>query len=222
MFGPMGPGGPPPEMRGANRPKQPKPKTFKGWIDYILKNTKDLFKRLLYIYKLVWDARPWILLVMAIMAIFNGISPVIQAYIGKLFIDELARAAIGEGLSFWNLGGLLVLQIGYRFFVQFVNGLSNMVDRLSNEVVVNSIRLKIMRKAKTLDLANFDLPEFYSKLENANQEVGRRPLQILSSSFSIVSTVISLVSFIAVLGSVLPWAPILIILLSIPSAIVRL
>lgn len=221
MFGPMGPGGPPPEMGRGNHPKQPRPTTFKGWVDFILSNTSSLFKRLLYIYKLVWDARPWILLVMAFMAIFNGVSPVIQAYIGKLFIDELALAAMGEGLDFWNLGGLLVLQISYRFFVQLVNGISNMVDRLSNEVVVNSIRLKIMRKAKTLDLANFDLPEFYSKLENANQEVGRRPLQILSSSFSIVSTVISLVSFIVVLGAVQPWAPVLIILVSIPSAIVR-
>lgn len=222
MYGPMGPGGfGGPPSGGARMPKQEKPKTLKGWFSFILKNTSSLFKRLLYIYKLVWDARPWILLVMAFMAVFNGVSPVLQAYIGKLFIDELARAAMGEGLSFWNLGGLLVLQISYRFFVQFVNGLSNMIDRLSNEIVVNSIRLKIMRKAKTLDLANFDLPEFYSKLENANQEVGRRPLQIMSSSFSIVSTIISLVTFIVVLGSILPWAPVVIILLSIPSAIVR-
>lgn len=222
MFGPMGPGGPPPAAMNAGGPKQQRPKTFNGWVKFISKNLKDLCKRLLYIYKLVWDARPWILIVMAFMAIFNGVSPIIQAYIGKLFIDELAAAATGgSGLIFRNLGGLLVLQISYRFFVQLINGLSNMVDRLSNEVVVNSIRLKIMRKAKTLDLANFDLPEFYSKLENANQEVGKRPLQILSSLFSIVSLMISLIGFIVVLGSVLPWAPFVVIILSIPSAIVR-
>lgn len=224
MFGPMGgpggPGGPMPPEGGMSH--APKPKSFREWLPFAVSNLKALFKRLFYIYTLVWDARPWILLVMAFMAIFNGFSPIISAYIAKLLLDKLVLAATGDlGSDFWQLGGLLVFQLAFQFFLQFVIGLSNMVDRLSNEIVVNSIRLKIMRKAKTLDLADFDLPEFYSKLENANQEVGRRPLQILSSSFSIVSSVISLVSFIAVLGAVILWAPILIIAVSVPSAIVR-
>ena len=156
------------------------------------------------------------------MTVFNGVSPVIGAYISKLLLDALAKAASGQlGDNFWALGGLLIFQIAYQFFVSLVNSLNNMVNRLSNEIIVYSIKLKIMNKAKTIDLADFDLPDFYSKLENANREAGNRPLSIMSASFSVISTIISLFGFIAILGSLMWYAPLLIILVSLPSAIVR-
>ncbi|MBO4392651.1 MAG: ABC transporter ATP-binding protein [Clostridia bacterium] len=217
MFGPMFPHG-----RDENAQlKEPKPEHLKDWPSYILRNAKKLFRRLFYIYGLVWDARPWIFITMIFMTVFNGVSPVISAYISKLLLDALAKAATGElGENFWALGGLLIFQIAYQFFVSLVNSLNSMVNRLSNEIIVYSIKLKIMNKAKTIDLADFDLPEFYSKLENANREAGNRPLSIMSASFSIVSTLISLVGFIAILGSLMWYAPLLIILVSLPSAIV--
>lgn len=38
--------------------------------------------------------------------------------------------------------------------------------------MVNHIKLKIMNKTKDVDLASFDMPGFYEKLENANREAG--------------------------------------------------
>jgi ABC-type multidrug transport system fused ATPase/permease subunit len=211
----------PPGRSEHDKLKEPKPAHLKDWPSYLWRNTKKLFRRLLYIYRLVWDARPWIFITMIFMTVFNGVSPVISAYIAKLLLDALAKAATGQlGEDFWALGGLLILQIAYQFFVSLVNSVNNMVNRLSNEIIVYSIKLKIMNKAKTIDLANFDLPEFYSKLENANREAGNRPLSIMTASFSVISTVISLVGFIAILGSLMWYAPILIILVSLPSAIV--
>ncbi|MDF2685920.1 MAG: HlyB/MsbA family transporter [Clostridia bacterium] len=199
-----------------------KPKNFGEWIKFIFKNFKDTMHRLIYIYKLVWEARPWILLLLSFMAVFNGISPIAGAYIHKLLLDKLTMAAFGElEGTFWQLGGLLVLQLAYQFFIHLINSINNIVNRISNEVLVNSIRLKIMNKARTIDLACFDLPEFFSKLENANREVGGRPLQILQSSFSVISSVISMVSFIILLSSIITWAPIVIILTALPSALIH-
>ena len=198
----------------------PWPKGFKNLIPYAVKSTKQMFIRLVYIYRLVWEAKPYILLIMAFMAVFNGIQPLISAFIAKLFLDKLTLAVTGQLVSFWSLGWLLILQLGFQLFIQLINSFNNMVTRLAAELLTNSIKLKIMNKAKTVDLAYFDLPEFYSKLENANQEVGRRPIQVLQSSFSIISSFISLISFIVVLGTVIWWAPPLIILMSVPMAIV--
>ena len=78
-----------------------------------------------------------------------------------------------------------------------------------------------MEKARKIDLASFDDPEFYSRLENANNAAGHRPIQILESTFSIMSTVISMVSFIVILWGISPYAPIIIIALSIPSAVIN-
>ncbi|MGN0989010.1 MAG: ABC transporter ATP-binding protein [Eubacteriales bacterium] len=214
MHEPMGPAG------GNAAQKKPLPKHLREWPRFIMNGAKDLFRRLFYIYTLVWEASPFILVVMAFMAVFNGVSPLISAYIAKMFLDALAKAASGQLTDFWQLGGLLLLQIGYRFFVRIIGSINNTIDRLSSEIVVYSIRLRIMNKAKTIDLAKFDQPQFYSDLENANREVGGRPLQILSQSFSVVSTLISLVGFIAVLASIMPWAPVILIVISVPSAII--
>ena len=173
MFGHMM--GPPGESE-RDKLREPKPKRLREWPSYLLRNTRKLFRRLFYIYGLVWDARPWIFITMIFMTVFNGVSPVIGAYISKLLLDALAKAASGQlGDNFWALGGLLIFQIAYQFFVSLVNSLNNMVNRLSNEIIVYSIKLKIMNKAKTIDLADFDLPDFYSKLENANRERGLLP-----------------------------------------------
>ena len=199
-----------------------KPNNLWEWTKYIIKNVKDTIRRLFYIYSLVWEARPWILFLLSFMAIFNGLSPIAGAYINKLLLDKLTLAAFGqlEG-TFWQLGGLLVLQLLYQFFIHLINSVNNIVNRISNEVLVYSIRLKIMNKARTIDLACFDLPEFYSKLENANREVGGRPLQILQQSFSVISSLISMTGFIILLNSIISWAPIAIILTALPSAVIH-
>ena len=219
MFGPMG--GPPVFMRDSeNKNNSNRPKKVREFIPYVVKSLKETLKRLLYIYKLVWEARPWILLLMAFMAVFNGIQPLISAYIAKLLLDNLAMAATGTLKNFWDLGGLLILQIGYQLFIHVIMSVSNMVTRMSSELLVNSIKLKIMNKAKTIDLTYFDMPDFYSKLENANREVGSRPIQVLQSSFSIISILISFLGFIAILGSILPFAPLIIVIMSLPMAVV--
>lgn len=216
MFGP--PGGPPPIH--SNVPHPQRPKGIKNIIPFWIDCLKNMIKRLVYIYKLVWDARPALMFILAFMAVFNGVQSIIGAYISKMLLDGLQLAVQGQLESFQTLGLLLLLQILFQLAVTIINSVSNIVTRLSNELLTNSIKLKIMNKAKTIDMAKFDLPEFYSQLENANREAGNRPIQVLQASFSIVSTLISLVGFIAVLGSRLWYAPILIIATTLPSAII--
>ena len=74
--------------------------------------------------------------------------------------------------------------------------------------------------SKQLDLASFDRPEFYEKMENANREAGHRPLHILSETLGVVSSVIELISFLIVLLSVpgLSWITFVVMAVSVPSA----
>ena len=212
----------PPPLPYKREPSAPKPKNFGEWIKFIFSSFKSTIFRLVYIYKLVWEAKPGILLALSLTSIFSGVLPVVGSWITKLVIDALTEAsngALSGGFQF--IIGLLIFQMAYWVIQQVTNVINDLVLRVSNELLVYSIRLKMMNKAKTLDLASFDMPEFYSKMENANQEVSSRPVQVLWSSFSIVSTLISFISYIVILGSVLPWAPIVIILMSIPSTLVH-
>ncbi len=199
----------------------PKPTSIKEVPLYVIKLIKTFFVRLFYIYKLVWEARPSLLFVMTFMSIFNGVSPVFGAYIGAEVLNALALAFTGKLESFDVIIRLLVVNFIYLFLVNIINRVYMMVTRISGEIVSNHIKMKIVNKAKDVDLASFDSPEFYAKLENANREAGSRPVNILSSTFSMISSFISLVSFVVILFAISPWAPFIIVIMSIPITIVN-
>ncbi|MBR2473522.1 MAG: ABC transporter ATP-binding protein [Clostridia bacterium] len=230
----MGPGFFGPPHNELNNP--PKPKNIKELPAYLKKLMSDFFSRLFYIFRLVWETGPWILFVMIFMSVFNGVIPVIGASITANILNSLVgafntltpEATLSEQLSsmleneacraivFW-----LVIQFAFTFIKSIVSNINTILSRIYGELVVNHIKLKIMNKAKQVDLASFDTTEFYEKLENANREAGMRPVQILNSTFKIFSTLITVVSFVIVLAAVSPFAPTLIVVLAIPSAIIN-
>ena len=220
---------PPPMGGNGNREmrekmKVPKPKSLKEVPDYIKKVVGGTASRLFYIFKLVWEARPSLLLVMMFMTIYNGIMPLVGTLITAHLLSEVVR-------SFYepvNLMAPLCLQFGYTLLNQIVNTLSNVITNISGEIVTNHIKVKIMRKARDVDLASFDMPDFYARLENASREAGARPVNILNSAFNLISTLISFVSYVALLSTLLArldWKADLLFVgfvgVSIVSAVVR-
>lgn len=184
------------------------------------------FHRFGYILKLVWDTGHWILFVMSFIALFNGVTPVIGAKISQIIINELQKVISGETVAADFLSSGIVLPLiflfVYRILRRVVGTVSGMVNRVAGEKVVKEVKLRIMRKSKELDLAAFDRPEFYEKLENANREAGNRPIQILSQLFGIISTAIELVSYIVIMITApgLWWSVFVIIAVSVPSAVI--
>ncbi len=208
----------------------PKPKNLKEVPIYIKKVACGFFSRLFYIISLVWEATPFMLFAMIALCVFNGVLPVLGAYISKDLLNAIADmigadklGSISENI-FTVLSPVLILLIAYflySFLNKIVGRVNTMVTGLAGEKVVNHIKLKIINKSKEVDLASFDRPEFYEKLENANREATMRPIHILSATFNVLSAAISSVSFIVVLSTLSPLAPMLIICAAVPSAIVN-
>ena len=186
------------------------------------------FSRLFYIVGLVWEAAPPVLVVMALLCLLDGVLPVIGAYISKDLLNEIARliGSTSKGSVSENIFTvmrpalfLFITYFTYLFLKKILARINSMVTNIAGERVSNHIKLKIINKAKTVDMRSFDRPEFYEKLENANREAGMRPLHILNATFSVISTAISAISFIAVLATLSPWAPVIVIAAAIPSAV---
>ena len=221
-------GGPPPEYRDPrkmmNNNMPPLPKTLRDIPRYLKELFGGFFSRLFYIFRLVWDAKPWILFAMLFMSVFNGIRPVIDAKIASLLLTALGDAGVAlvnkTEYSFSHIMYYLLFQFGFIFLANILSQAYNMVLRIAGELVTNHIKMKMLYKARTIDLASYDQPEFYEKMENANREAGTRPIQIMRSTFSIISNLITMVSFVAALLAISKTAPLLIIALSLPSAII--
>ncbi len=164
---------------------------------------------------------------MMFIALFQGVSPVISSILSTEILNQLQLTIQGEAAKtdFFSstIFYLIIFLFVYKLISSVINILNSAVNRIAGEKVVRQVKLKIMYKAKELDLASFDDPKFYEKLENANREAGMRPISILSQTFSIISKIIELISFIVILATVpeLWWAVPLIIAVSVPSAIIN-
>ncbi len=217
----------PPPLR-PEQPKIPKPKHIKEVPGYLGTVFGGFFKRFFYIIKLVWKTGKWIPFLLFFVALFKGITPVIGAKISQEILNKL-QDVIAAGFlpesSFWSSGilYLLIALFVYRLLILIVNNVSQSLNRIAGELVVKEVKKQIMDKSKEVDLASFDNPYFYEKMENANREAGHRPLQILTETFGIFSSVIEFISFLVVLLSApgLGWITFVILLVSIPSAVVN-
>ena len=222
------PPGPPPGARFQYAKVAP-PKNLADLPRFLKELLGGFFVRMGYIFKLVWKTGPWILFAMLFFAIFQGVMPVISARISQSVLNTMQESALkGDfvGNAFVDFIGhvvffLLIFMFIFNIINSVVNTLKNTVTRIAGELVVRTVKLEIMNKAKELDLCAFDLPAFYEKLENANREAGMRPIQILSSTFSVVSTIITFISFVVILATKLWWAALVMVVVSVPSAIIN-
>ncbi len=222
----MPPPGPPPGARQFQYSYVTPPESLGDLPRYLKELLSGFFSRMGYIFKIVWRTGPWILFAMLFIAAFQGVMPVVGSLISQRVLNAMQEgggnfegdfaAFLGSAVFF-----LLVFMFAYNILNSVVGTLKNTVTRIAGELVVRTVKLEIMEKAKELDICAFDLPAFYEKLENANREAGMRPIQILSSTFSMFSTVITLISFVSILATKLWWAALVVVAVSVPSAIIN-
>ncbi len=222
-------------MREPKYKKVDPPKNLRDLPRYLSEVIGGFFSRLTYIFRLVWKTGPFILLTLIFIAAFEGIMPLVGSLISKEILNELGKIISGREAAellgnayaptfFGSAAMLLVIfYFVHNILIKVVSSISSAVIRISGEKVTKVVRVDIMRKASEVDVASFDLPEFYEKLENANREAGMRPVSVLSSTLTIFSRVISLISYITVLALVpgLWWMAPVMLLVSVPSAIIN-
>ena len=207
----------------------PKPPKSIGDVPrYLSELLGGFFKRFFYILKLVWNTGRWIPILLSFVALFKGVTPVIGSMISRNILNSLQEVIAQGGLpesAFWTseVVYFLLALFAYRLLIRVVNNVSSALNRIAGEKVVMEVKRQIMEKSKQVDLASYDNPAFYEKMENANREAGHRPLHILTETLGIISSVIELVSFLAVLLSApgLSWITFVVILISVPSAVVN-
>lgn len=198
-----------------------KPKTLREVPGYLWTLIYGFFDNLFYIIGLVWKTKKSILFVLTILCAVEGVLPIVGAYLQADILNKLGMAIMGQFTDFAPFFLPLALLFAYQFVRRISGNVSTMTTRLAGELVANHIRMEILEKAKTLDLASFDRPSFYEKLENANREAGHRPISILNASFNVISATISAAGFIAVIAMLHPVAPLLIFAMALPGAIIN-
>jgi ATP-binding cassette, subfamily B, bacterial len=208
----------PPSDHAAARPPRPEP------VIPFRARWRQLAADLTATVRLVWSASPGWLSLILFLSLLLALVPAATLWVGKLLLDEVARAVTGgfqnSDLAYRRLATLLALQVGIAVVSSLLQTIYGASRELLGDTLQNRISLRILDKAAALDVESFENAETYDALRNAYNEVGSRPLGVMFQLIGIAQAVITLAS-IGSLMARLGWQVLpLVLAASIPGVIV--
>ncbi len=177
------------------------------------------FTSLPRVLKLVWEISPIFTLALAALYLVQGFVPALTAFVAKLLIDGVLRAFRLHGMhgALTLVVWLVVAQFAVQALSSLLTTLSNIVQQLLQEKTAYRVQLLVMEKANTLDLTFFEDAQFYDSLQRAQEEAASRPIGMISQTFGLARTLVTLLSAVAILVPLAWWLAILAILAPIPA-----
>src|SRR6266436_6316328 len=167
------------------------------------------------VMRLVWSTSAILTTLLGFLSLLQGFTPAVSVTITALVIDSVVLAIrIHSTAPIWLPVGL---QLGITLLSSLLSTLSNIVQQLLQEQVSNRVQLEILKKANTLDLAFFENPEFYDKMRQAANQSTYQPVSMISQTFGLGQTVVTLVSLIFLLVHLAWWLAIVAIIVPIPA-----
>jgi len=165
---------------------------------------------------LVWRSSPLQTVALGVLTLVGGLVPLGVAYTGKRIVDAVV-AHDRQATIRWvlvELGLVVVLAVVQRGLglVRSVLGLRLGVD----------INVTILEKALGLDLSYFEDSEFYDKLTRARREASSRPIALVTESFGLVQSIITLAGYGALLLRFSPWAVLALCLATVPATVAEM
>jgi ATP-binding cassette subfamily B protein len=169
--------------------------------------------------RLVWQTNRGATVGLGLLTLGGALLPASQAWVGKLIVDGVVAAIRGgaDPERIKTVFVYLLIELGLFLLSTALNHARRLIQQLIQLQLANRIRADIIRKALTLDLAFFEHPDFYDRLQNARREGGYKPVDLINDTFQIVQNTITLISFAVLLLRFSPWLVVILLLTSIPA-----
>jgi ATP-binding cassette, subfamily B, bacterial len=171
------------------------------------------------VLRLVWGISPTFTAILGTLYILQGFLPAATAFIAGTLVDAVVRAIQFRGANgtstvvIW----LVSAQFGIQGLSSLMNTFSNIVQQLLQERVSQQVQLMVMEKANTLDLAFFEDATFYDALQRAQNEAATRPTGMISQTFGLGQTIVTLLSMIFVLTQLAWWMALVALIAPLPA-----
>lgn len=157
----------------------------------------------LFLFKLVWKASPFLLLMLLLITVLMGLMPIVSIGISSLLLNTLANLWLTSqhvpGIPF-NVVVLTLLIGGVFLLSQITSQAQNIVCTLYQTKLANIIQHRLAEKASSLDLSFFEDPDLQNKMNNASNQASYRPMEIITQSTMAVSALITFVSVSVVIA----------------------
>lgn len=184
-----------------------------------MKQKLNLFSQSL---KLVWASAPGWAVANIILSFIRSFLPLLLVLLLKMLIDTITYA-VGSGPEINNEKILwLIVAVAVVYFIDEVS------SDLSTWVRKNqSLRLELYmygllhKKAVSLDLINFERPEYFDILSRASREAPWRPNSILNNLISLLKGLVSLLLMTGLIFTLHWSAAVILLAVNIPGIWLR-
>jgi len=168
------------------------------------------------VLKIVWQSGPLVVTMGLLLRLFASVLPIALLWIGKLIIDGIVHAKLSHqlvGPGFW---WLVAAEFGFAVCGSFLGRGIDYFDALLADKYTRHISIEVMKHAAALDLATYEDPVFYDRLERARVQATDR-LGMIQSIGRLVQQVITAVSLSISIVVFSPWLLLLLIVGVIPA-----
>ena len=168
------------------------------------------------LFGLVWQTHRGYTLAMVVLRLLRAFVPVSSMWAAKLIIDEVIALVRQPGAPLTPLWQVVALELGIVVVGEILARASSLIESLLGDLFSNEISVRLMRHAATLDLEQFEDPEFYDHLERARRQTTGR-IGLIAMMLTMGQDTLTLLSLSAALVVYNPWLLLLLAIAIIPS-----
>jgi len=165
---------------------------------------------------MVWETSPPLVAATAFLRLIRALLPLAMLWVSKLILDAVVgwmKRGSGDSRHVWKL---VALELGLAVLSDLLGRANSLADSLLGDRFTNRISVRLIEHATKLDLASFEDPVFYDKLERARRQTTGR-ISLLASVLNVAQDGVSLISLSAGLIVFSPWLMVLLIAAVIPA-----
>ncbi|MBZ5581286.1 MAG: ABC transporter ATP-binding protein/permease [Acidobacteriia bacterium] len=165
---------------------------------------------------MVWETSPALVGASVLLRLFRALIPVAMLWVSKLILDAVVGRISHKTGTLGDIWRLVALELALAVASDVLGRANTLGDSLLGDRFTNRVSVRLMEHATQLDLASFEDPVFYDKLERARRQTTGR-LGLLASLLSVCQDGLSLLSLSAGLLLFSPWLMALLVAAVIPA-----
>jgi ATP-binding cassette subfamily B protein len=150
------------------------------------------------------------------LTVVGALVPLGVAYAGKRIVDAVVSRS-RPGTLRW-----VVVELALVATLATVQRGLGLVRNLLGARLGIDINVTILEKALALDLSYFEDSEFYDKLTRARREASSRPIALVTESFGLVQSLITLVGYAALLVRFSAWSVLALFAATVPATVAEM
>lgn len=186
-----------------------------------IKDTASIIANVPKLLKLVWQISPICTILLSIVTILRGLTPICELWAGKLVVDSVIHAISlpTPGDEFTGILLLAALRLGLASGDYLLTTLDTLIKDFMKDRAAIHVNSLLLKKSVELDLTYYESSAFYDKMVRAQTDSGGRAIDIIESVYELICNFISISGILVLLVRLGWFVPLVVVLTTLPRLI---